>query len=310
MDTAPMDTDSISGSRTISSGDDFGFSPESLMADSGNNSPDFMHFEASGLGGVQPEDNFSIHVRRAQVSTAPSHAAARRRSSLYPKKIQDALNRQASPEAAASPSPRASSQRVIQEKIISANHKTLPNSTLPTPSFLPFDSCSSGDVDSDLESDVSSEPDEDTSSEGGPATAMQILNIAPADESAGSDDEEESQYSEDSDDGSVDLLATARQQDPNAVRLSEREYDAALADRLAEEIPAGSSAATAGGGSGFNSPANGVAEQQQQQPAKLASEGSGNGSMDSTRAQLKRARTSESVTKVGKKSPKSRKVEE
>jgi hypothetical protein len=307
MDTTPMDTDSISGSRTISSGDDFGFSPESLMADSGNNSPDFMHFEASGLGGVQPEDNFSIHVRRAQVSTASSHAAARRRSSLYPKKIQDALNRQASPEAAASPSPPASPHRVIKEKIISANHKTLPNSILPTPSFLPFDSCSSGDVDSDLESDVSSEPDEDTSSEGGPATAMQILNIAPADESADSDDEE-SQYSEDSDDGSVDLLATARQQDPNAVRLSEREYDAALADRLAEEIPAGSSAATAGGGSGFNSPASGVVRQQQ--PAKLASEGSGNISIDSTRAQLKRARTSESVTKAGKKSPKSRKVEE
>ncbi|KAL9083080.1 MAG: hypothetical protein Q9159_006010 [Coniocarpon cinnabarinum] len=55
---------------------------------------------------------------------------------------------------------------------------------------------------------------------------------------------------------SVDLLATARQADPQAIREREREYDAELAERLAEEMPAGSSAATCGGqpGSGNNSP--------------------------------------------------------
>lgn len=53
----------------------------------------------------------------------------------------------------------------------------------------------------------------------------------------------------------MDFLAAARQVDPETIRVKEREYDAEVAERLAEEIPAGSSAATAGGGSGFNSPA-------------------------------------------------------
>jgi len=60
---------------------------------------------------------------------------------------------------------------------------------------------------------------------------------------------------DESDDGSIDLLATAREIDPEAIRAREREYDSNIAERLAEGIPAGSSAATAGGGSGSNSPA-------------------------------------------------------
>jgi hypothetical protein len=267
LDATPMDVDSISGSRTVSSADDLGFSPAPLKDNSGNTSPELMDFEASGLGGIQPSDNFSIHVRRSQVPTAPSHIAARRRSSLYPKAIQAALDKKAQ-------SPNTSPR--IQEKILSANCKTLPSSTLPPASFLTFDSCSSGDVDSDLDSNDGS------SSGDGPATAMQILNLAPIPSDASQMSEEESDYDDDSDDGSVDLLATARQQDPKAVRESEREYDAALADRLAEEIPAGSSAATVGGGSGFNSPVDGVSE-------------TGGCMGESSRVQLKRARTSDSL---------------
>jgi hypothetical protein len=308
LDTMLTDLDSVSGSRTVSSEDDLGFSPEALRNDSGNTSPELMDFEASGLGGVQPEDNFSIHVRRSQVPIAPSHVAARRWSSLYPKAIQNALNpKQSSPEVE---SPRSSPQRVIEEKILSASRKNLPSSTLPPASFLPLDSCSSGDIDSDSASDASSEPDSDSDSDsdndsGGPATTMQILNVAPiaSDVSEGS----ESDY-EDSDDGSVDLLATARQQDPTAVLASEREYDAALADRLAEEIPAGSSAATAGGGSGFNSPVCSVRE-----AAKLANKASKPNSTSSTAgppANLKRARTSDSFNPPPKKSPKTRRMEE
>jgi hypothetical protein len=312
-----MDVDSVSGSRTVSSGDDLGFSPEALRDDSGNTSPELMDFEASGLGGVQPDDNFSIHVRRSQVPTQPSHVAARRLSHLYPKAIKDALNsRQHNSESPEIESP----QRVIEEKILSASRKNLPSSTLPPASFLPLDSCSSGDVDSDLASDASSEPDSDLDSDsdsdsGGPATAMQILNVAPiaSDVSEGS----ESDY-EDSDDGSVDLLATARQQDPSAVRASEREYDAALADRLAEEIPAGSSAATAGGGSGFNSPVGGVREAVKlAKKASLASSSASQSSMVAHHSgNLKRARTSDSFTlqqqqeQPPKKSPKTRRMGE
>jgi len=52
----------------------------------------------------------------------------------------------------------------------------------------------------------------------------------------------------------IDFLAHARRVDPELIGKAERQYDAEMAERLAEEIPAGSSAATAGGGSGWGSP--------------------------------------------------------
>lgn len=299
LDTLMMETESNNGSRTVSSGDNISFSPEALRDNSGNTSPELMNFEASGIGGVQPEDNFSIHVRRSQIPIVPSHVAARHRTSFYPKAIQDALRSEHDPME--TESPRSSPQCVIHEKILSTSRKDLPNSTLPPASFLPLDSYSSGDIDSEFASDASSEPESDSDC---PATAMQILNIAPvrSDESQAS----ESDY-EDSDDGIVDLLATARLQNPNAVIASEREYDAALADRLADEIPAGSSAATAGGGSGFNSPVGGAREGQQGE--SRVSRQSGSSSMASGPIRLKRARTSDSTNPQPTKSPKTRKAE-
>ncbi|EMD66168.1 hypothetical protein COCSADRAFT_84809 [Bipolaris sorokiniana ND90Pr] len=299
LDTLMMETESNNGSRTVSSGDNISFSPEALRDNSGNTSPELMNFEASGIGGVQPEDNFSIHVRRSQIPIVPSHVAARHRTSFYPKAIQDALRSEHDPME--TESPRSSPQCVIHEKILSTSRKDLPNSTLPPASFLPLDSYSSGDIDSEFASDASSEPESDSDC---PATAMQILNIAPvrSDESQAS----ESDY-EDSDDGIVDLLATARLQNPNAVIASEREYDAALADRLADEIPAGSSAATAGGGSGFNSPVGGAREGQQGE--SQVSRQSGSSSMASGPIRLKRARTSDSTNPQLTKSPKTRKAE-
>jgi hypothetical protein len=308
LDLTPMESDSCNGSRTVSSDEDFGFSLEALRNDTGSDSSvEVMDFEASGLGGVHPEDNFSINVRRSQTQTAPPGPAGRRRSSLYPKKILDVLKEASSNEGPVSP---ASPQRVIKEELLSTSRKSLPNSALPPASFLPFDSTSSGDLDTDYDSDVSSE-DESESGEG-PATALQLLNISPGHkhmaDNSNESSEEGSEYSDDSDDGSIDFLATARQVDPTTVRTQEREYDAALADRLAEDIVAGSSAATAGGGSGFNSPA---------EPTTLSHGGSSrkkrqsttSGSM-SSRSKLKRARTSESMTKKGTKALKSQKTED
>lgn len=304
----PVDTESTNGSRTVSSDEYFGFSPEALQNDTGNESPgEVMEFQASGLGGVHPEDNFSINVRRAQTQTAPSAPVAPRQSSMYPKKILDVLKGSSAEERSGSPT---SPQHVIKEELLSASRKYLPNSALPPASFLPFDSTSSGDVDSDYDSDVSSE--EDSESGEGPATALQLLNISPghkhiADNSDASS-EEASDYSDDSDDGSIDFLATARQVDPTTVRTQEREYDAALADRLAEEIVAGSSAATAGGGSGFNTPAMRTSLSRESS-ARKKRQSTTSGSI-SSRAKLKRARTSESLGTKGTKGPKSQKLEE
>jgi hypothetical protein len=94
------------------------------------------------------------------------------------------------------------------------------------------------------------------------------------------------------------------------IHAYEREYDAAIADRLAEEIVAGSSAATAGGGSGFNTPADGIvgramsASKSKQSPA--------GDSVATLNKNMKRTRTSESVatlSKTGSKGSKSQKTE-
>jgi hypothetical protein len=307
--TSAMDLDSISGRQTLSSGDDMGFSPDTLKDDNGTDNSEPMEFEASGIGGVQPDDNFSISVRRSQSQMAPgAHLASRRRSSLYPKRIAEALGQSAFLNGRAS-SPKQ--QSVIKEEILSASRKSLPTSTLPPASFLPFDSTSSGDVDSDLESTVSSNPSSTSSSEKMAATTLQPLNLSPTrreEESSSSEEESDNE----SDNGSIDLLATARKMDPRTILASEREYDAVLAERLAEEIPAGSSAATAGGGSGFNSPAsvlvsmNDDGESHRRSRLKRQSTESGS---HSSRAKLKRNRTRESIASVlqGGKAAKSQK---
>ncbi|KAK5279622.1 hypothetical protein LTR16_007524, partial [Cryomyces antarcticus] len=109
------------------------------------------------------------------------------------------------------------------------------------------------DEDSDAESDLS---DFQVPFGGLPsAAAPQLLNVTT--DSVLESSAKES-YLDDESDGSLDLLATAREIDPATIRAREREYDSNMAERLAEEIPAGSSAATAGGGSGFASPVDGV----------------------------------------------------
>lgn len=294
-DTTPMDVDQKESERTTSSEEEIGFSPQELHTnESSDSTPSTMEFEASGIGGVQPNDNFAIRVKRSHVRAEASTLARykAKKMQLYPRRILEALNEQQSSENEEHQQQRP----VIKEEILSASRKDLPSSTLPPASFLPFDSTSSGDVDSDLESDVSSNPSTSSSSDRGPATALRLLNISPMHPSNQStkDKEGPSEEGGDSDsDGSVDFLATARQLDPKTVMASEREYDATLADRLAEEIPAGSSAATAGGGSGFNSPMSvqiggGEDAESTKRPSHASS--------SSTRAKnLKRARTSDSI---------------
>ena len=278
--------------------EEIGFSPEDFRNDTGNDTPSTMEFEVSGLGGVQPDDNFAIKVKRSHARTGnPTFISAKHnalRSKTYPKHIREALKRKSTSE------PQFSKEPVIKEEIISAARKSLPSSALPPASFLPFDSTSSGDVDSDLESDVSSGPSSsEESSDRGPDQAPRLINISPTHEATYPEHDSESSSedgSDEDDDQSVDLLATARALDPKTIYASEREYDAAFADRLADEIPAGSSAATAGGGSGFNSPASaavGHGEERRSTSKKPSITSSGT---DGSRAKnLKRARTSDSL---------------
>lgn len=313
MDLDAQEERSISTSET-----EIEFSPAALKNDSTSDNSDVMEFEASGLGGVQPDDNFSIKVRRSQTMTAThDKGVPGRKHRLYPKKILKVLEEEPD-NAAAGPSHKPHS--IIKEEILSASRKSLPSSTLPPASFLPFDSTSSGDVDSDLDddSDVSSGPSEPSSSESNPATTLQFLNISPHNrgqtlgelDSGNESSSEDNDYDSDND-GSIDFLATARKVDPYTINASEREYDAAFAERLAEEIPAGSSAATAGGGSGFNSPIGGHESDPISQVPRTHRQSTTSGSMSSRTRNLKRSRTRESLGTAaqGTKGEKSQKIE-
>jgi hypothetical protein len=310
-----MDAEANDGTRASSSEEDLGFFPAALRNDSSTDGSDVMDFEASGLGGVQPDDNFSIKVRRSQTQTASRNNAPRRKLRPYPKKILEALSEQPEQSVEGPSSPRQ--HAVIKEKILSTFHKSLPSSTLPPASFLPFDSTSSGYMDSDLEDDdVSSRPSDTGSSESNPATALQLLNIshlaggAASMEEVDSGEESSEEDEDESDTDSIDFLATARKVDPSTIHASEREYDAALAERLAEDIPAGSSAATAAGGSGFNSPQSGDEAEKSTSRARAKRQSTTSGSLSSRTKNLKRTRTRESLATAiqGSKAQKSQKT--
>ncbi|KAK7177406.1 hypothetical protein PSPO01_16549 [Paraphaeosphaeria sporulosa] len=220
--TSLTDIDFDQGPQTFSSSEDMGFSPDALKDDNGTESSDLIEFEASGLGGVQPEDNFSIRVRRSQLQTAPGNAPfAKRRSQLYPKRIIEALNQRSSSDAEAS-SPEQ--QPVIKEKILFTSRKTLPSSRLPPASFLPFDSTSSGDVDSDLESNISSNPSTTSSSEKVATIALQPLNFSPMrreeGEESSSDAYSTKEEDSESDHNSIGLIMTAHQMNSAVAALN------------------------------------------------------------------------------------------
>lgn len=229
-----------------------------------------IDFEVSGIGGVHPSDNFAINIRsRKRLATEGSlPTIPESKNKHYTSRIQTILA-----ETHLEPSKsKQAHRRPIVDEIIKSERKNLPSSKLPNPSFYHFDGDGEDSedslYDSDSESNFSnvSSTAQETSHLAVPVSAPRLMNWTSTDlqahspaaslSSNASQDgiEDESMDGDDSDDGSMDMLAQAREIDPNLIRAKEREYDGGIADRLAEEIPAGSSAATAGGGSGFNSP--------------------------------------------------------
>jgi len=312
-----MSIDTNDGAGTSSSEEELKFSPTALGNDSSTDSSDVVAFEASGLGGVQPDDNFSIRVRRSQTQAVDfEFDSARRKHQPYSKNILKALTEQPEYTTEGLVSPKKFS--VIKEEILSASHKTLPSSKLPPASFFPFDSTSSGYIDSDLDDDgVSSAVSDTDSSESKPATTFQLFNIPQLVRGSASmedddpDDESSLDGDDESDSDSIDFLATARKMDPTTIHASEREYDAAIAERLAEEIPAGSSATTLGGGSGFNSPQSGDDAERPSDRARVKRQSTTSGSLSSRTKNLKRMRTRDSLSKLvqGLKAHKSQKTQ-
>ena len=206
-----------------------------------------IDLEVTGIGGVWPEDNFMLNVetRHAHVQTDENTTTSSREAveALHPR-LAEMLSNSAT---------RRDSRAKIGHEITDVKVHQLPPSDLPP--ALGF--MASDDETSDTDSDNADHTD--PLSPGGPNTLPPQISTQPLDFNHASDaDDSDVDSDEDSDDGEVDLLANIREANPEFVRAQEREYDANMAERLAEEIPMGSSAATAGGGSGFASPASGA----------------------------------------------------
>jgi len=262
---------------------------------SSSNPQDPFELQASGIGGVEPADNFSINVRsRQQKQDKWEPQSASKRSKGYPARIRnalldrtrDALVTSSNSSSKASSVDGSSSRRTkpsrarVQREIIGATKTDLPASVLPDAVYLYF---SSDDEDEDDDEDMADVDDDEDSSESEemPKSAPQYMDWATMVSSKYSTEDEgedrevpkpstttkfmplarsgalqsRSQRKSTRSPESIDLLAPARTIDPEAARLQERQFDADLAERLAKEIPAGSSAATGDGGSGFTSPA-------------------------------------------------------
>ena len=257
-------------------------------------SPPQMEFEVSGLGGVCPDDNFEITVNNRHWTKdenkypQAAHGFDRKIHHHRLAAVLGSSKRNASP--------------AIEEQIIDMERRNLPPSALPPPSYFPTESSPETD-ESDEDSDVSQLPDSPNHEI--PATAPQPLAIPAAHSDEDSWEESDTEgYDANESDSSVDLLAAAREIDPAMVAAQEREYDSNIAERLAEEIPAGSSAATAGGGSGFATPAHRVADADENSDDEHEMEVS---KLDSSRfyrgsgpAGMKRSRTGDSMVVHGK----------
>jgi len=279
--------------------------PDSIRTSSSEDIHQSVDFEVSGLGGVHPSDNFAINVksRKRLAAEGSLPTIPESRSKMYNPRIQDLLAESSTGDSRSS---KQTHQRTIVEEIISSQRKELPASRLPDPSFYPFGpdgESDEDDVEYDSDSSSSSSNSEVnnvvTTARPLPSSAPQLMNwnTMDADSDSGSesgDEGDEDDEDEDMDDDeSIDLLAEARKVAPNTIHAREREYDGNLADRLANDIPAGSSAATAGGGSGFNSP-----------DLKL---GAGVKDVVAKAPSLKRARVSDGILERGR--PKSPRVE-
>ncbi|TLD35349.1 frequency clock protein [Venturia nashicola] len=227
-----------------------------------------INFEVSGIGGVHPSDNFSINVRSRQHLAAEASLPTISEAKIkhYTSRIQAIL----ADTHLDSSQLKKGQRNAIVDEIIKSERKDLPASRLPDPSFYHFDGDgeesedSSYDSDSETSGSTASTTAPDLAHRAVPTSAPQLMNwtaappydadCGPSDDSEDGVDDQSMDGEDGDDDGSIDMLATAREIDPNLIRAREREYDGGVADRLAEEIPAGSSAATAGGGSGYNSP--------------------------------------------------------
>ena len=220
----PMDL----GDNPIPESMELSFPQRSPVESSSGEESDVIELEVTGIGGVWPADNFAISVnsRHARVDELEVPRAGKDvKANTLPPRLAKILR-----VSDSKPTPHT----IVQKQVITSKLRELPPSALPEAlSFMQFDdddstsSSSASDVEDSLSDTASSTSD-------APSAAPQPVGLPWASDH----DDTESEY-EESADSEVDFLATARALNPEAVRQQEREYDADMAERLADHIPAG-----------------------------------------------------------------------
>ena len=247
-----------------------------------------VNLEVTGMGGVYPADNFAINIKSHHAAIDQNEAPAVPIASTT-KNLPDRFAK-----ILQSDDPQRQIRAAVAQRYLNIECIEHPPSVLPPALCFVPDDDSMSDDESDPVDDMSVSPSSHDALP--PSTAPQTMYMPDVDSDDEMEDEHEESSSDAESDDSLDLLATARKADPEAVLRKERQYDAEMAERLAEEIPAGSSAATAGGGSGFASPASGVDKREYR---KAKEEARQNQQTAGAPASLKRARTSDSMDVQG-----------
>ena len=233
--------------------------------------------EASGLSGVQPMDHFSVEVQVQTMKLSQSSSA------ILPTRVTSRVqaNRLFQGAPWSLPPTRVP---MVKSTIVSVHTRQLPPSSLPSPSYIYLQGASSENTEPSNDDEPISEshsgkralPSSTVDADG------QSIHLLSSLSSFGGTKEESSYTSSSavgSEDSSIDMLAHARVLDPESIAAREMEFDRNTVQQQAE-IPAGSSAATAGGGSGFTSE---VSTNDEASPSSAAARSSAEGKTASWR---------------------------
>lgn len=213
--------------------------------------------EVSGLGGIQPEDNFMVKVKvrhgarkgrgsRTQSPYSSPRSQIRRLLHNLPRGSINTFRE-------AKDIPRSQPNRcTVRSEIISTVKTDMPPSSLPPPSYvcLPFSSSESGDGDDeDEDEDVNIKYYGEKRRDSAKSSVEDLADPRPANLFLGSssDGSRESSYLSTSsgteDDSSIDFLANARVLDPDTIAAQEREFEV---NSVPQPARAGSMAVTLG----------------------------------------------------------------
>ncbi|MCJ1247710.1 hypothetical protein MMC30_004925 [Trapelia coarctata] len=197
--------------------------------------------EASGVGGVRPRDNFAIDVQVRHITKKATLTSGSSRFST----MAEHIPRRPSHHFGQPLRSMANTHR-IKSEVLSTRKRDLPPSSLPPPSYVFMTSSSSTSDESEMEQIPPHRLARNIRSS--PSLASHIARAAAPLLRKSSTEWTREMSSFGSDDSSIDMLAHAREIDPDSVAAREREFefDTMVNQAVSKHLPIESLAATAG----------------------------------------------------------------